>query len=164
MKKYLIITTSMFISLTFLLSNCNKSNDPIPNGVGINSQTNAPSTKNPVFEGNSNSNEIDNITTSFARISSILIKPGESKILQHGHVWGTSSSYLYYDAEFQKNESQTELGEITDKETYPFIYTSYVKNLKEDLQYSIRAYVVTKDGIFYGPISTFQTKRNSQVQ
>ncbi len=159
MKKHLILTTSLFSLAALLLSSCSDTEVPHPSGGGPSAKIVSIVSESPVFdETGSSANGLDNLTWDFARVSTTLTKTGSSKILQHGHVWSEYVPSPYLSTDPHQANFQTELGGISEMGVVPYVFTSYVKNLAPVTKYYVRAYVVNKEGTFYGPVTQFQTK------
>ena len=159
MKKHLILTTSIFSLTALLLTSCDKIHEPQPVKGGVNSKVGSLVAVSPAFNGTgSTTNELDNLTWDFARVSTSLTQIGSSTIIQHGHVWSEEVPSPYISTDPQQANFQTELGTVSEMAVTPYVFTSYVKNLAPATRYYVRAYVVNKEGTFYGPITQFQTK------
>ncbi len=110
----------------------------------------------PTFRGEG-SDEMDNLSAEFARVSSTLLSVGSRKIIQHGHVW---SSTLVNPGHNDSSEEQTELGTVNDNGGEPYKLTSYMEGLQPNTTYTVKPYVMTKgEGITYGPSSQFTTPK-----
>lgn len=165
MKKHQILSICLCILLAATLSNCNKTDAPQPGSGRSTSRTLQTTAVGPIFSGTGPSaNELENLTGDFVRVSTYLTKPGASKVLQHGHVWNESLQSPYISTVPQQASFQTELGPISESEVFPYGFTSYVKYLTPGTSYFVRAYVVTKEGAFYGPSTQFQTTSKKSIQ
>lgn len=156
MKTHLILSICLFTFLALTLSNCKKADAPVP-------VVNPAEVYNPFYNfTNSVPNELDNLTGDFARVSSTVLTSGNTSILQSGHVWSNNDSYPSYDEYNQQLNSQTQLGAIPSNVGFPYKFTSYVKGLQAGTTYTVRPYVKTNEGTFYGPTSTFRTLDKTQ--
>ena len=117
----------------------------------------------------SEANRLDNLSTQFVRVTSNLEKAGSQSVIQHGHVWndesvpylsgnenGREKDYIHPPSE----SGFTNLGGVYGNSTDPYHFTSYVKDLKPGTTYQIRAYIITRQGTYYGPVSEFTTTRS----
>ena len=163
MKKHLVLMTSLLSLAALLLTNCRKIDESFLagrttrlNGVPVGKVS-------PVFDGTSSTaNQLDNLTWDFARVTSFLTEIGSSPILQHGHVWSQDVPNPYITSDPQQSDFQTELGTVSELGVTPYAFTSYVEKLSPATRYFVRAYVVNRDGTFYGPSTQFQTKERGQ--
>ncbi len=154
MKKHLILSICLCSFLAVSLTNCTKTTDPQPGlPITVLSGATAPSfaESGPETEG------FDNLTADFVRVSSTLSSVGSSPIIQFGHVWSSNEPYPNVRTDPSESITHTELGALTGSEIYPFRFTSYVKNLKANTSYYVRAYATTKYGTFYGTAREFKT-------
>lgn len=159
MKKHLILTTSLFSFAALLLCNCSKTEEPQPTtGVARIKSISIVAVAPGFSETDATANALDNITWDFTRVSTTLTRIGSSPILQHGHVWSDFTPNPNASIDPRQSNFQTELGTISEMGVAPYIFTSYIKNLAPATKYYVRAYVVNKEGTFYGPTTQFQTK------
>jgi hypothetical protein len=127
----------------------------------------------PAFKSaDESANQFDNLTSEFVRVTSILDKVGSQSVLRHGHVWSSEGNFPQVndrigpssdDPRRLESDNQSELGPINGNGNHPYSFTSYVHNLKPETTYQIRAYITTRKGTFYGPVSEFVTKRRSEM-
>lgn len=112
----------------------------------------------PTFSGTgSTANVPVTVTTTTASIATIIDKEGSKTIVQHGHVWSsTKSEPMLREA---ATEGKTELGAVPANATFPYKFTSDLKDLDPATTYNIRAYVKTNEGTTYGPVSQVQSKK-----
>lgn len=112
----------------------------------------------PTFSGTgSTANVPVSVTTTTASIATIIDKEGSKTIVQHGHVWSsTKSEPTLREA---ATEGKTELGAVPANATFPYKFTSDLKDLDPATTYNIRAYVKTNEGTTYGPVSQIQSKK-----
>lgn len=112
----------------------------------------------PTFSGTgSTANVPVTVTTTTASIATTIDKEGSKTIVQHGHVWSsTKSEPTLREA---ATEGKTELGAVPANATFPYKFTSDLKDLDPATTYNIRAYVKTNEGTTYGPVSQVQSKK-----
>ncbi len=109
----------------------------------------------PVFRGEG-SDEMDNLSAEFARVSSTLMRAGTRSIIQHGHVWSSFQSSPGYN----DSPEQTVLGAVNDNWGATYKFSSPMEGLQPNTTYTVRPYVMTKDGgVTYGPSSQFTTQK-----
>lgn len=151
MKTHLIFSYCLLAFLSVTLFNCKTTDAPQP-------RVTPADVFNPFYNSsNSVPNELENLTVDFVRASSTLLATGNNKITQYGHVWSSDDTNPNYNENSQSVNSQTQLGALNGNESFPFKFVSYAKGLNPGTTYTIRPYVKTDVGTFYGPVSTFKT-------
>ena len=107
-------------------------------------------------------NILSNITDNGATVSSVIEKEGSNSIIQHGHVqhghvWSSTKDTPVINGRIAATEGKTELGKVPANATFPYKFTSDLKELDAASTYNLRAYVITTQGTTYGPISQLKT-------
>ena len=97
------------------------------------------------------------VTSTTASIATIIEKEGSKSIIQHGHVWSSTKSEP--SLRVAATEDKTELGAVPANATFPYKFTSDLKDLEPATTYNVRAYVKTSEGTTYGPVSQMQSKK-----
>lgn len=111
----------------------------------------------PVFRGGG-SNEMENLSAEFARVSSTLLSAGSQSLIQHGHVWSSTQVEPIYD---NSSRQQSDLGTVNDNWGATYKFTSYMVDLRPNTTYSVKPYVIVKGGgVTYGPSSHFTTPKS----
>lgn len=156
MKKHVVATICLSSFLAFTFSNCSEPKD---------AQYVYPGSKviAPTFSSTSSeSNELDNLSRDFARVSSMLGSYGNADIIQHGHLYEMEYTNPISQSTPTEVQRQTELGSIATNTAFPYRFTSYLLDLTAGAHYTVTPYVTTRKGTFFGPTSHFQTLSQSQ--
>jgi hypothetical protein len=112
----------------------------------------------PTFSGTGSAANVPvSVTTTTAAIATTIDKEGSKSIIQHGHVWSSTKSEP--TLKVAATEGKTELGTVPANATFPYKFTSDLKDLDPATTYNVRAYVKTGEGTTYGPVSQVQSKK-----
>ncbi|HEV7350719.1 serine hydrolase domain-containing protein [Telluribacter sp.] len=82
--------------------------------------------------------------------ATIITDAGSGTVLRYGHVWSDLNE------EPTTREDKTEFSKAIT--ALPFTYNSTLTGLLPNTTYYVRAYLELKEGIAYGPVTTFQTQ------
>ncbi len=102
----------------------------------------------PTFD-TSTPSTVSDLTTTSAKVSSLLLGNGGAAISQHGHVYSKTNP-----TPALPGDSKTERG--STGEQYPLQFSSELKNLEPGVTYSVRPYATNSAGTSYGAV--FQVK------
>lgn len=112
----------------------------------------------PTFSGTGSAANVPvSVTTTTAAIATTIDKEGSKTIIQHGHVWSSTKSEP--TLKVAATDGKTELGTVPANATFPYKFTSDLKDLDPATTYNVRAYVKTSEGTTYGPVSQVQSKK-----
>ncbi len=154
MKKHLIFSLSLSCFLALSFSNCSE-----PNEVALIHPTARVIT--PTFDY-SGSNGLDTVGTTYALATSRIDSYGNADIIQHGHICELETRGATQIESIRVDTRQTDFGSIPTTAPMPYEFTSYLTDLESGAMYTVKPYVTTKEGTFYGPTTIFRTLVQSQ--
>ncbi len=112
----------------------------------------------PAFGTGSSVNTSANVTAGGANVASSIAGKGDAVITQHGHVWSkTNSTPTLAD-------SKSELGKVPDGATFPYRYTTELKNLEANTTYRVRAYFTANNATVYGEVFEVKTSPATEIK